>query len=51
MPMRERAGGQRVAYATVPVLLQRAELGWQDTCWGAEEQASKGEVGLKAKSS
>ena len=50
MPMRELAGGQRVAYATVPVLLLRqAELGWQDACWGAEEQASRGEVGLKAK--
>lgn len=53
MPMRERAGGQRVAYATVPVpiLLGQAEPGWQDACCGAEEQASRGEVGLKAKGS
>lgn len=40
-----------MAYAAVPVLLQWAELGWQDACLGPEEQASKGEVGLKTKSS
>lgn len=42
MPMRERAGGQCVAYATVPILLHRAELGWQDVCWGAEGLKGKG---------
>lgn len=51
MPMWELAAGQRVAYETtpIPILLWQAEPGWQDACWRAEEQASRGEVGLKAK--